>query len=147
MILFNREPLTDVIDEMRPMLEDHWRECAHFDDIPLDPDFDAYLMAHRMGKVRLFTVRDYGELVGYALFFLGNMQHKAVNTATQNLVFIHPSYRMGMVGYRFIKYFDEQLADEGVSIVYQTVKPAVDYSPLLERLGYEAVETTYVRRH
>ena len=147
MIAFAREPLPEVIDEMRPMLEEQWREVAYFKDIPLDPDFDIYLAADKAGKVRLFTVRDYGELVGYALFFIGNIQHKTVFTATQNLVFIHPSYRMGMVGYRFIKYFDEQLADEGVSIVYQTVKPAVDYSPLLERLGYEAVETTYVRRH
>jgi hypothetical protein len=47
---------------------------------------------------------------------------------------------------RLIEHADAQLAAEGVQVVFQHVKTAHNFGPLLERLGYEHVENVYAKR-
>jgi hypothetical protein len=143
---FQRETVEGVMDEIKPLLEKHWEEIAHFKDVPLDPDYEAYTNGEKMGRVRVFTVRAHeGNLVGYAVFYTGNLHYKSTKTAAQDILFVLPEHR-GLTGYRFIEYCDNQLRNEGFQVVYQHVKVAHDFGPLLRRIGYEAVDTLYARR-
>lgn len=154
MTQFARESFTGrLIDEIEPLCDLHWREVAHYPDIPLEPDWSVYAGAERAGTLRVFTVRDeralyYGkpQLVGYAVFFVRANPHYASSLqAVQDILFVLPEVR-GSVGYRFLKWCDEQLRAEGVQAVYHHVKQAHNFGRLLERQGYELVDLIYAKR-
>ena len=145
---YQRESFNDSLrHEIRWLLQDHWREVGHYQDIPLCPDWTHYENAHRAGILYIFTARDSAtwNLVGYAVFFVRpNPHYKTSWQAAQDILFIHPDYR-GQGG-RFIAWCDAQLAAELVQAVYHHVKVAHNFGPLLERMGYELVDLVYARR-
>ena len=144
MAVFAREQVSDVIEEIKPLLSLHWREIAHYQDIELDPDWDFY---RRNPAIRVFTARVDNALIGYGVFFIGpNRHYKQSIQAVQDILFVHPDYRGGMVGYRLIRFCDEQLKSEGAQAVYHHVKAAHDFGPMLVRQGYEVVDVVHAKR-
>lgn len=146
-IAYGIERFPDAWPELKPLLELHWREIAHYLDIPLDVDEAFYRGVDAAGALRIFTVRAGGALVGYAVFFVKHNPHyQGSLQAVQDVLFLHPAFRNGSVGARLIRHADEQLRDEGVQAVYHHVKRAHNFGPLLERMGYELVDLIYARR-
>ncbi len=162
-VVFATETLTrERFDEAFPLLVEHWREVAHFQDIPLEPDFAAYEGAAAAGMVRFFTARGpvipsvhsassprpgmAQMLIGYALFFVRPNPHYASSVqANQDVVYLAPRAR-GLGGWKFLKWCDEQLRAEGVEVVYHHIKALHDFGPMLNRMGYELVDQIYARR-
>jgi GNAT superfamily N-acetyltransferase len=143
-ITYQREQVSDVLSEIKPLLEMHWREIAHYQDIPLEPDWTAY---KEHPGVRVFTARLNNELTGYVVFILSRSKHyQSSFQAHQDILYLHPEHRAGRTGYKLIKYCDEQLRAEGVQVVYHHAKVAKDFGRLLMAIGYEAVDTIYGRR-
>ncbi len=147
-LVFARENGLEVFDEALPLVLAHYQEIATWHDIPLDPDLAAYAEVERAGMLRTYCARNaYGQLVGYAVFLVRhNLHYRQSKQALQDVLYLDPAYRGRALGLRFIRWCDEQLAAEGVQVVYQHVKRAHDFGPLLERLGYQPLETTYARR-
>jgi GNAT superfamily N-acetyltransferase len=144
---FGRENLADVWDEATPLLEAHYHEIAHFQDIPLCPDRGRYEEMERRGALRVFTLRHSNELVGYAVYLVSAALHYSTSLqAFQDVVYLKPEYRGKMAGAHLIARADQCLKQEGVQVVYQHVKVAHDFAPLLLRLGYELVDQIYARR-
>jgi GNAT superfamily N-acetyltransferase len=149
---FARESLTvELFHETLPLLMAHWEEIAHFKDIPLKPDQQAYQTLSTHGNLRIYTVREGvgGTLIGYAVFFLRrNMHYSTSLQAVQDILYLDPASRGRLVGYRFIKWCDDQLRAEGVQLVmhHVKVKPELDFGPMLERIGYEPVDRIFARR-
>jgi hypothetical protein len=151
-IVFAREIFTEaLLDETLPLVRAHWREVAHYADIPLDPDASAYHHAEFRGFLRVYTARKVGplgdhRLVGYAAYFVRPSIHYASSVqASQDVIYVSPECR-GSTGARLIQFADEQLAGEGVQAVYHHVKVAHNWGRLLERMGYEAVDVIYAKR-
>lgn len=145
MTTYQREQVAAVRHEIEPLLERHWREIAHYQDIALDPDWDFYL---RNPAVRVFTARDEGRLIAYGVFFVGpNRHYRRSVQAVQDIFFVAPE-RRGMVGYRLLRFCDSELKAEGAQAVYHHVKcaHAMVFAPLLGKLGYEPVDLIYARR-
>jgi len=173
-VRFAREPLTDALwAEAFPLLREHWREVAAFPDIPLEPDRERYAVLEANGALACFTAREAhdgmwtmhhsdktGEhsttplsppLVGYALYVVApNLHYSSSLQAVQDVIYLDPSMRGTGVGYRFIKYCDEQLTTMGVQVVMQHLKAKLDakmgFSRLLERQGYELTDLVYAKR-
>lgn len=146
---FQREEVTDqTIDLFMPLFQAHYKEIAHYQDIPLDPDREAYLLAAKNNALRLYTVRSENEVLeGYAVFFVRHNPHyRSSLQASQDILYLNPQLRGGMNGYKFIKWCDEELRREGVQVVYQHVKKSHNFSPVLERMGYELIDYIYGRR-
>jgi GNAT superfamily N-acetyltransferase len=146
---FQRESMHPFWEEAAPLFAEHWHEIAHYHDIPLEPDVIAYERAEANGMLRIYTVRaPGGELMGYAAFLIGPNAHYASSLqAKQDVVFVHPDFRQGMIGFRLVKFADDQLRADGVQVVYHHVKhahPAL--GSVLLRRGYEAIETIYAKR-
>jgi GNAT superfamily N-acetyltransferase len=143
---FQRERVTrEAIAEAMPLLVAHWQEIAHYQDIPLDPDIDAYLRMEKQGLVRAFAARRDGRLIGYAIYFVKHNPHyQASLQASQDILYLDPDHR-GQ-GLRFVRWCDEQLAAEGVQAVYHHVKASHNFGPALARMGYELVDLIYARR-
>lgn len=142
-----REPMTAVWDEIQPLLEKHWGEIAHFEDIPLSPRKEVYAAIDIAGKLRVFTVRDGGVLVGYAVFIVDfDIHYSGSKQAKQDVMFLEPDYRRGGNGAMLISHCDIALRVEGVQVVYHHVKTAHNFGPLLGSLGYEKVESVFAKR-
>lgn len=149
-MLFQLESLSpSFIEEVLPLLRAHKEEVAHFQDIELNPDWQRYNRLNEAGGLRIFTVRDCSMLVGYSWFFVSpNPHYKDSIQANQDIVYLRKDYRGKGKGRDFILWCDAMLEAEGVEVVYQHVKakPELDFSPLLEGIGYELVDKILARR-
>lgn len=144
MITYQREAFADIEVEFKPLAEAHYLEIAHYQDIPLVPDWPWY---RSCPGLRTFTVRDGVRLIGYGIFFIGlNKHYQTSMQATQDVLFLLPEYRGRTVGPHLIRYCEEQLRAEGAQAIYQHVKLAHDWGRLLLATGYEEVETIYAKR-
>ena len=142
---FQREELKDCINEARPLLLEHWKEIAHYPDIQLEPDEERYFASEAAGVLRVYTARDDGAIVGYAVFFVNtNAHYKSSLQAMQDIIFIDPKHRGS--GGRFILWCDEQLKAEGVQVVFQHLKSRHNFGKMLERFGYELMDLIYAKR-
>lgn len=147
MTVMARETMAQVLGEIEPLLQMHFAEIAHYQDIPLDPDMDLYRGVEKAGGLRIFTARDEGRLVGYGVFFVRRAAHyRSSLQAVQDILFVLPEKRGSTVGPRLITHCDNALRTEGVQVVYHHVKEAHDFGSLLKRLGYQLVDHIYARR-
>ena len=145
---FAREPYSaNLVGEMMPLFEKHYREIAAFKDIALAPDLAKYELLGAIGGLRIFTARMGDKLMGYEIVFVGpNLHYRASLQAQQDILFLDPSMRKGLTGYKFIAWCDDQLKAEGVEVIMQHVKMAHDFTPILERLGYQKHDIVMARR-
>lgn len=134
---------------MWPLLERHYKEISAFQDIPLKPDFEKYLLMEQGGSIRCFVARDDKDgmkLVGYAVFFVHkNMHYSGSLQANQDVLYLEKSSRGAGIGQEFIKWCDEALACLGCEVVYHHVKTKFNFGPMLEKLGYKHIENIYAR--
>lgn len=146
-VTFQRQTIADCYRELRPLLEAHWKEVAHYPDITLNVDWEAYIRMEQAGALRIYVLRDYGTLRGYAVFMVReNVHYVGSLQAVQDVVYLEPELRKQMIGARFLEWCDEQLAKEHVQVVYHHVKRTHDFGPTLQRLGYENIESVWGRR-
>jgi GNAT superfamily N-acetyltransferase len=142
------EKLDDVRGDIEPLLELHWREIAHWDDIPLAPDWDLYQRMEDMGALRIYTVRTgTSRLIGYAVFFVRDNPHYSTSfQAVQDILFLSPAHRGAAVGAGLVQYAEADLRTLGVQVIYHHIKHKLDFGPLLDRLGYDRVEHVMAKR-
>lgn len=134
-------------DGVEALLAAHWHEIAHYPDIALDVDWQRYDAAESAGHLRVFTARQAGKIVGYAVYFVNtNAHYKGSLQATQDVLFVHPDHRNTRVGYKLIAIADRHLAFEGVQVVYQHSKIAHPIGSILQRQGYELIDQIYGKR-
>lgn len=136
-----------LIEEFLPLLREHFKEIAHFKDIVLDPDFAKYEAMDLTGRLLILTARVEGELVGYAIYFvMPALHYRRSLQAFQDVLYVAPEYRGGLLGMRLLKRSDQELKRMGVEVVRQHMKAAHSFGPLLARLGYELEDLIYVKR-
>lgn len=150
---FALESLGDCQKEIQPILRnEHWEEVGHYDDIPIDMQWDKYAVLQEMGKLRCYTIREFVNedfketiLQGYAFFFVDkHLHYKHTIVASQDILYVRKPYRG--IGKTFLKWCDEQLIAENVTTVSHHAKPWFNYGELFEKLGYEKAETIWTRR-
>lgn len=146
-----RESLADAragAENVERLLYRHWEEIAHFKDIPLDVDWPVYETAEAAGKLRIYTVRDGGDLVGYAVYTLGQAPHyKGSLQAIQDVIFLAPEYRRGTAGIQLVAYADTMLKAEGAQVTYHHSKVRNPIDLILRRQRYELIERIWAKRH
>lgn len=143
---FQRESLGESSSEILKLSELHYKEVSQYQDIPLDPDQERYALIEKAGLLYLFTARtDENELVGYAAFIVGvHMHYKSSRNAYSDILYMLPKYRGHAMS--FINACDELMDADGINTVCHSVTEKKDFSPVLKRLGYQILETTYSRR-
>jgi GNAT superfamily N-acetyltransferase len=130
------------------LLEAQWREIAHYQDILFDPDWECYQRMEDGGRLKIYTARADGELIGYVAYIVNYAPHyKSSLLAVQDVLYVEPSARGAHIGRDLIAYSESALRELGVQVVYQHQKvrhPAL--GTVLEGLGYEHVEKTWAKR-
>lgn len=145
MIDFNVETFAEFVKDAEFITQDHFDEVFPFKHIKFDLDHEYYQMAEDAGMLRVFTCRDAGKLIGYALFIVKQCSHaKGSIHAYQDAIYIEKSERG--FGRNFIMWMDECLRVDGVELVLHYVKVAHDWSKALEVQGYVKTDVVYAKR-
>lgn len=133
--------------EIEELLQAHYREVAHYQDIALDPDWALYANLQEKGELRIYTARDAGRLAAYAVFFVRTNPHYRTSLqAHQDVYFVRPEHRSSMIPVRLIKLAEERLRAQGVQVIYHHAKRTNQFGALLARLGYTLIDEIYGKR-
>ena len=148
MITYQEEKLSDILPEMKPLLEEHWEEVAWYKDtIKLNPDYDMYLMMEERGRVHVSTARDDGKLVGYTVNFVAPNPHYSDHVyAVNDIIFLLPEYRHGFTAKGMIDYSEQKLEEMGVSVMTFHMKLANPFTTLLESCGFDCQELLFSKK-
>ena len=144
-IEFAHESFTQVKHEIKPLLKDHWEEIAlNKDHIKLNPDWKQYARLDAMNALRVYTARSGNKLVGYFVVVISkNMHYQDHLFASNDVIFLAKSHRKGTTGIRLIKYAEEQIKSEGVSVMVVNTKTHQPFDKILQRQGFELAEHVY----
>lgn len=145
MITYKQELLSDMLEELKPILPIHYKELAlDQDEIPLDPNYDLYLHMEQMGILHICTARKDGELLGY--FITNVMPHphyKSTIFAKVDIYYIHPDHRGNGVGSKLFAFHEQEMKRLGVQKIVNSCKLHQDHLPLFTALGYKQIERTF----
>lgn len=142
-VVFMVEQMQDIQFEMRPLHREHWDETeAHRHGLPFNPDYSTFIHYEQAGRYILFTIRDgiTGKLVGNCAMYLDRSTHTQTLIATEDTLYILPSYRRGTIAKAFIAYCEAGLKSLGVKEITVTVKTVNRAGLFFQRLGYRHVE-------
>lgn len=145
---FLQEDVRQVWPEAHELLIANHSETGMFQGYDFNPSCEKYGLLEDQGVARLFTARSKSILVGYEIFFIFPHLHYPDKVfALQDVLYVDPSHR-GVGAVKFILWTDEELHEQGADVILRHVTTKVDYSRVLSRLGYEELETSFVRtRH
>lgn len=144
-VTFKEEFYKDIKDEMAPLLEEHWKSIALYQDkIPLAPNHEIYLEHNEAGTIKIYTARKDGELVGYFVLQLYNHIHYKHNFfAICDVIYVRPQHRAGGTGPKLIKYCEERMKELGVEVIAINTKAHTSFAPLLESMDYQIADLFY----
>lgn len=142
---YQQEFLTQVQDDAKVLIELHWEEIAlNKDHIKLNPDWEAYAHLESIGKLKIFTARDDGKLVGYFVVIVNNHIHyKDHLFAANDIIYLHKDFRKGFTGIKLIKFAEQALKEDGVSVLVVNTKVHQPFDSVLEWLGFNLTERMY----
>ena len=134
------------LEEMKPILFDHYEELCPVKDFPLDPDWDAYKRYDDANMLRCVTCRADGELIGYIIFFIHpHIHYKTCLTAVEDVYYVKKEFRKGRVGIRLFKYAEDILKGIGVNRIIYGTKVYLDNTKLFEYLGYKHTDKVFTK--
>jgi|SRR5208283_703751 len=148
MTVFSKESFHSVKDEIKPLVEKHWNELASYKDIPLNINYKMYAVSDAIEELEIYTVRESGDLIGYAIFFVRQPLHYLGSMwAIADVIWLHPDFRRNSVGRGFVKFCEDRLKIRGVQVITYGMKlshPAL--GRLLESEGYTPVEVHHQKK-
>lgn len=144
---FQREEYSaQLIAEMHPLLTEHDKEIPQL-GLGFDPDWKAYKLLNDAKALRIYTARVADLLVGYQVYMVGYHPHRRGSLeATQDILYLEPEVRLGMVGVNFIRFCDKELQKENVRVIHHPIDARHDFGHILERMGFQLSDVVYSRK-
>ena len=151
MISIQRESYSDgLAKELLPLAQKCWDEgtlakgesCAFYGkrDVKIEPDYGFYKFIADSGRLILFTIRDSGALVGYAVILVyRSPHHQKLITANGDSIYVEPAYRVNSP-VLIEKVLQEVSTTGAVTINWAVSKDGPMYE-LLSKYGFTADET------
>lgn len=140
------ERLRDILAELHPLHEQHWRETEkHRAGLPLDPDYAGMLQREREGRLLQVTLRKDGVLVGNLRMYLGTSIHSGTTFAEEDTLYIAPDYRGGYTAMRMMKFAECCLLALGVREIRADSKLVNNADKLMRAMRYKPVSIKFVK--
>jgi GNAT superfamily N-acetyltransferase len=140
--------ITDMLDQMWPLLSAHVRELAtHPDIMHLDPQVETYKRLEAEGRL-LSIVLEHSDagLVGYSINILSNNLHYQALTVCQNdVIYVTPSYRSEGGGTKLLRATEIAAQIAGCKMVLMHAKPDTMLDKILPSFGYGVQDVIYSR--
>jgi GNAT superfamily N-acetyltransferase len=146
MITYQTENYFDCVEELSEIYPQHYQELTVSRNFPLMPDYERYANLAKSGILKLLTVRNDAELIGYTIMLVSTALHyKTCVVAHEDLYFVKPEYRKGRVGIKMFKFVEDEMKKIGVDRIVMGTKVYADNSKLFEYLGYRFYEKLYTK--
>lgn len=145
MITALKESFEATLAELKPLLPIHWKELAlQQDKVPLDPNFDLYILRERAGEVMFITLRESGALIGYFIGFVApGLHYRTCLTLIMDIMYVHPDKRQSGGGTILFEEVKAEAKRRGVKRAFVGEKVHAPIGPFLEAQGFELCERTY----
>ena len=145
-IVYASEDLSEFVDELQHILNEHYDELCVTKDFPLLPDYEAYGRLTVNNMLRCITCRAEGNLIGYVMFIVQpHLHYMTCKTAYEDLYFVKKEFRRGRIGIKLFQYAEDVLRQEGVNRIIMHTKIHLDNSRLFEYLGYKHTDKLYTK--
>ena len=152
-LTFQAEAWSAIAEEIKPLLALHWSEVGNFRDaVPLDPDWQSYLDLEARGTLHVTTARDGGRLVGYYVaYVMPHPHYKSTLFGFVDVFFMLPEYRRAANGIGLFQAMEAAMRDRMKSLGHSKMvlvsrgRMENDPTPMFRRLGWDVVETAYVK--
>tara|TARA_R110000744_G_scaffold2814_2_gene11187 strand:+ start:2075 stop:2518 length:444 start_codon:yes stop_codon:yes gene_type:complete len=142
-IKYQQEFLSHAELEITPLAGLEWEESGHPTE-PLNINWDGYFELEDLGRLKFFTARKEGILIGYfVVIVMMPLTAKGDLMGVYDAVYVHKDYRKSTVGKRLFKYVETCMKEDGV---YRVLASSSNKNPIgnfLTRMGYNEVETKY----
>lgn len=146
MISYQEERLHNFLEEVKPILENHYEELSVTKNFKLNPDYDSYLKMQDNGSFCALTCRLDGKLIGYIGYFTyRHMHYYDCLTAIEDLYYVQKEHRNGRVGLKLFTESEKMLKDKGVNRIILSCKTHQDHTKLFEHLGYNFYEKHFTK--
>jgi len=144
-IVIGVEPLAPALKELEPTLYDHWEELAENRDcVPLDPDYERYLLLDSAGELLFVTIRKNGALIGYFIGIINKgLHYQSTIDCRMDIFYVRQEERGSSLGIKLFKAVEKELRARGVDRWYVGCKVKHDAGKLFERLGFNPIEVFY----
>jgi hypothetical protein len=132
----------DIVGEALPLLRYYWNHggVLFAKELPMEPDYQAADFLDRYSRLKIYTVRANGSLIGLNSFNVGGtMWRKNAMIANGMILYLLPSQRRGGLippGVKIITGAEDGLREMGCHLICYLPSSDVDISHLLLRLGY-----------
>jgi len=137
MISYQEEKITSILDEIEPLLKDHYAEISVIKDVPFDPDYARYARLERTNGYTFMTCRKDAKLIGFIGYFTyTHIKHQGYLVAAEDVYYIQPQHRLGRTGIDLLVKMEKLLESKGVRRAFITTKVYQDHSKILDYLGY-----------
>jgi len=142
---YQQEFLSGVYVEIQHLIKDHWQEIAvNREHIKLNPDWDAYETLEKKNKLKIFTARENNVLVGYFVVIIDfNIHYKDHLFAINDVLYLSKKHRKGFTGIKLVRFAENCLKADGVSVITVNSKAHRPFNKLLEYMRYNMIETVY----
>lgn len=141
------ENLIDCLDEMVPLLREHYVEVHPYPDkIPFNPDYEKYKTLNDQGLIHFIAVRDCGVMIGYCLaFLLPNLHYSDHVYAINDVIYLDKAYRHSVISDHMISYAEDCYKNSGASVMTLHMKTSVPFDGLCRRHNLEHIENIYMK--
>ena len=142
-ITYQQEFLSVAEDEITPLAELEWEESGHPTET-LVIDWDAYFALEEAGRLKFFTARKEGLLIGYFVVLITSpLTTKGSLIGVYDAVYVHKDYRKSTVARRMFNFVEGCMKEDGVYRVLASSSSKNPIGSFLDRLGYSKIETKY----
>lgn len=142
------ETFDEAFNDIEEMFKDNHAESGVFPDkIDLNVLSDFYKWSNENGNLTFHTARgDDGEVVGYAITFIGNHPHYQDKVfATNDVLYVSPDYRKTDVAKGLIEFVEQDMKERGVDVMSLHTKCSNPCKKLMESVGFHADEIQYFK--
>ena len=143
MVKYQQEFLMLAEDEVTPLAVLEWDESGHPTQ-DLHIDWDSYNRLEGEGRLKFFTARKEGILIGYfVVIVVAPLTSKYDPMGVYDAVYVHKDYRKSTVGKRLFKFVETCMKEDGIYRVLASSSVKNPIGNFLTRMGYHEVETKY----
>src|SRR5215472_7476466 len=121
-ISFAEEKIAVIGAEAADLLVRNYREVESDQDLPLDPDWESYLTAERLGALIVLTARVDQKLVGYLVYSIRRNRHVDVKEAYCDVFYVLPDYRKSGIALRLLRFGEDKMKKRGARMLYACSK-------------------------
>jgi GNAT superfamily N-acetyltransferase len=144
---YQEERYQDVIEEMKPLLEEHYQEVAMYQEVVnFNPNYELYETMADQGIVDFFTCRKDGELIGYCVTFLQMNPHYQDHIyAVNDVIYVAPEHRHTEVAPEMITRLEDRMIEKGVSVMSFHMKIFKPFESLMDALAFDKAEYVFMK--